>query len=337
MPDEPEGVHPDPEEEEGGGPVKTFLEHLEDLRWTLIKCVVAILVAMMVCLVGGNYLVGVLVWPLKHAQRTHPDPTHVPVMLGPTVVGRLSTKEVVKPLWGTNAVGSVRLVPVAVGTNYLIAAQIEPKSVDTVSPYQVTLKNYTPLGGIMVAFKLAIFGGLALASPFVFYFIGQFVLPALKIKEKRILFKAVGFGTVLFFLGVAFCYFVVAGVALMATVQFSQWMGFGADEWRAEDYIGFMCKFMLGMGVGFELPVVILTLVKIGLLDYGKLAGFRSYAIVGNLVIAAFATPSADPITMFLMALPLQFLYEVSTLIAWYWQWREHKRPAPAARAGAVR
>jgi sec-independent protein translocase protein TatC len=98
-----------------------------------------------------------------------------------------------------------------------------------------------------------------------------------------------------------------------------------------------MCKFMLGMGVGFELPVVILTLVKIGLLDYGKLAGFRSYAIVGNLVIAAFATPSADPITMFLMALPLQFLYEVSTLIAWYWQWREHKRPAPAARAGAVR
>jgi sec-independent protein translocase protein TatC len=249
-------------------------------------------------------------------------------MLGSAVVGKLPTKDVVVPLWGTNAVGSVQLVPMLVGTNYLLAAQPDPKPVDSVSPYLVTLKNYTPLGGILVAFKLAIFGGLTLASPFLFYFIGQFVLPALRINEKRILYRAVGFGTVLFFLGVAFCYFVVAGVALMATVQFSQWMGFGADEWRAEDYISFMCKFMLGMGVGFELPVVILTLVKIGLLDYAKLSGFRSYAIVGNLVIAAFATPSADPITMFLMALPLQLLYEISTLIAWYWQWRDRKRPA---------
>jgi len=145
------------------------------------------------------------------------------------------------------------------------------------------------------------------------------------------LFRAVAFGSVLFFLGVAFCYFVLAGVALIATVEFSRWLGFGADEWRAEEYVTFMFRFMLGMGIGFELPVVILTLVKVGLLDYKSLARFRSYAIIGNLVIAAVATPSADPLTMMLMAVPLQFLYEVSVWIAWYWHRRDERRAAAGA------
>lgn len=345
MAEEPVEGHPEVEEEDGGGPVKTFLEHLEDLRWTLIKSISAVLVAMLVCLIAGNYLVAVLTWPLKHAQRVKPDPSQVPLLLGTNVLGNLSITDAVAWVSGdavtvTNSVNSnrltsVQLLPALTGSNVVLTmrADYRPRLMEERS--FVTLKNYTPLGGIMVAFKLAIYGGIVLASPFVFFFVGQFVLPALRVKEKQILYKAVGFGTFLFFSGVAFCYFVVAGVALVATVQFSQWMGFGADEWRAEEYISFMCKFMLGMGIGFELPVVILTLVKIGLLDYQKLSKFRSYAIVANLVIAAFATPSADPITMFLMALPLQFLYEVSALIAWYWAWRDRRKAKAAPAAGA--
>jgi hypothetical protein len=61
-------------------------------------------------------------------------------------------------------------------------------------------------------------------------------------------------------------------VALAAAQMYSNWLGLGALQWRAEDYISFVCKFMLGMGLGFELPVVILTLVKIGVLDYGMLS-----------------------------------------------------------------
>jgi sec-independent protein translocase protein TatC len=323
---EPEDGRPEFADEEGGGPVKTFLEHLEDLRWTLIKAIVSILVAMLVCLVAGNHLVWFLTWPLRQAGRMAPDTRHVPVVLGTNVIGKLPVAELGALATATNHIGSLKLVLRPEGTNLLLAAVPEPDNVEWPSANSPVLKNYTPLGGIMVALKLAIYGGIILASPFVLYFVGQFVLPALKVKEKKILFRAVAFGSVLFFLGVAFCYLVVAGVALVATVQFSQWMGFGADEWRAEDYIGFICKFMLGMGVGFELPVVILTLVKVGLLDYEKLAKFRSYAIVGNLIIAAFATPSADPFTMFLMALPLQFLYEISTFIAWYWAWRDRKK-----------
>lgn len=322
-------------EEEGGGPVKTFLEHLEDLRWMLIKTVSAILVAMLVCLIAGNRLVALLTWPLDHAPHL-PGSTAVqkdiPVLLGTNLLARLPADALGLPLNGTNHV-ALRLVPKFEGTNLTLTVQIDPKPPALKDGHSPVLKGYGPLTSIMVAFKLAIYGGLIFASPFVLYFVGQFVLPALKVKEKSILFRAVAFGSVLFFIGVAFCYFIVSGFALMATVQFSQWMGFGADEWRAEDYITFMCRFMLGMGLAFELPVVILTLVKIELLDYERLVKFRSYAIVGNLVLAAFATPSADPFTMFLMAIPLQFLYEVSVIVAWYWQRKARKQAAVSEQA----
>ena len=106
-------------------------------------------------------------------------------------------------------------------------------------------------------------------------------------------------------------------------MQFSEWLGFTADEWRADAYIGFMTKFMLGMGLAFELPVVLLTLVKIGILEYDQLRRFRMYAVVGNLVISAFVTPSGDPFTMLILAIPLQLLYEISVFIAGRWERRE--------------
>jgi sec-independent protein translocase protein TatC len=90
---------------------------------------------------------------------------------------------------------------------------------------------------------------------------------------------------------------------------------------------------MLVMGVSFELPIVILALVKVGLLDYEKLNSFRSYWVVLELVICAFLTPSGDPFTMFLMALPLHLLYEISIVISWYWAWKAKKRLAAEQQA----
>jgi sec-independent protein translocase protein TatC len=303
------------EESESGGPVKTFLEHLEDLRWMLIKSVVAILISMLVCLVAGNRLVTVLTWPLEQASKKKPPVGQIPVMLGTNVLGRLplNALNLATNQAGSAPPASLSLTPIQVGTNVLLGAQLDWTSRPQTERNSPVLKKYT------------IYGGLILASPFVIYFVGSFVLPALKLREKKLLYQVVAFGSALFFIGVAFCYFVVASVAIMATVEFSKWMGFAADEWRAEDYITFMCRFMVGMGVAFELPVFILTIVKIGLLDYGSLVRFRAYAIVGNLVLAAFITPSADPITMFLMAIPLQLLYEISVIIAWYWEWRDRR------------
>ena len=327
-----ESARPVIEEEDGGGPVKSFLEHLEDLRWVLIKSVAAILVAMLVCLIGGKYLIAILTWPLAHAPQfltKTEKSTDIPVLLGTNLLGRLPAETLGFQTNQTNRV-ALRLVPRFEGTNLALGVQLDPLPPQKKKSNTPGLIALGPLTSIMVAIKLAIYGGLIFASPFVLFFVGQFVLPALKVREKSILYRAVAFGSVLFFVGVAFCYFVVAGVALVATVQFSEWMGFGAEQWRAEEYVTFMCRFMLGMGAAFELPVVILVLVKIGLIDYESLVRFRSYAIVGNLVLAAIATPSGDPFTMFLMAIPLQFLYEVSVLVARYWHRRDAKLAASA-------
>ncbi|HUZ07941.1 MAG TPA: twin-arginine translocase subunit TatC, partial [Candidatus Paceibacterota bacterium] len=98
-------------------------------------------------------------------------------------------------------------------------------------------------------------------------------------------------------------------------------------EWRAETYFSFVTKFLLGMGLGFELPVVLLALVKIGVLDYKKLTSLRRYMIVINLVIGALLT-TPEPFTQVIMAVVLQVLFEISVWVAWYWERRDRKRAA---------
>lgn len=109
-------------------------------------------------------------------------------------------------------------------------------------------------------------------------------------------------GVVLFLGGVSFCYFKLMPLALDASAKYSQWLGISADQWTAEDYISFVCKFMLGMGLGFEMPVVILVLVKLGVLNYRMLAGFRRYMIVINLVLGAVLT-TPEVLTQVMMAI----------------------------------
>src|SRR5437879_13379692 len=111
-------------------------------------------------------------------------------------------------------------------------------------------------------------------------------------REKKYVYRGLGFGLGLFLAGVCFCYFLLMPVALAVSAQYAEWFGFKANQWRAEDYIGFVCKFMLGMGIGFEMPVVILTLVKIGLLKYSSLKAARRYVIVIAFVLVAILSKS---------------------------------------------
>jgi len=316
-----------------GGPVKPFLEHLEDLRWTLLKVTVSLAVGMVVCLVGGKYLVHFLTYPLRLATSlTAASPSEtVAVHWGTNVVAQFARTNLaaVLPDAPTNT-AALRVVPQRVGGTLVLGLQPEEQTFVPEQREVVLLKNYSPLSAFMVAIKLALYGGLVLSLPFILYFIGQFVLPALRVKEREFVLRALGFGVFLFLLGMAFCYFIMLQVALSATVQFSAWLGFSADEWRAEDYISFVCMFMLVMGVSFELPIVLLALVKIGLINYQTLSKYRAYWVVGELIVCAFLTPSGDPFTMFLMAIPLHILYEISAGIAWYWHWRD-RRTARAA------
>lgn len=322
------------EEEEGGGPVKPFLEHLEDLRWTLLKVVSSVVIAMILCLVAGNKLVTLLTYPLEKAQKLSDSANRTAaVRLGSSLIGKIPLRSLDPALWGTNPPAAFEVTFLPDGDRLLLVLRPDTNSATgDGSAGMVQLKNYSPIGGFTVALEMALYGGFAIASPFVMFFLGQFIIPALKTREKQFLYRALAVGVGLFLLGVVFCYFAIMQVTLLATVQFSQWLGFSADEWRAEDYINFVVKMMLAVGLSFQLPVVLLTLVKVNILSYKALANSRSYFVVINLIACAFITPSGDPITLLFLAIPVQFLYELSVFIAWVW-WRRDEKAAAALEA----
>jgi sec-independent protein translocase protein TatC len=321
-----------PDEAEGG-PVKTFLEHLEDFRWVLIKSIVALAVAMLVCLIAANHVVQIIQWPLRHIPVAADTNQAVSVSFGTNHLGNFQlTAEQQRSLnLGTNHFVSVRVEPLTLGTNRVLGWQVDsdPQAAAEAQRLQINLINLGPVEGFFIAFQVAFYGGVVLASPFILYFVASFVFPALKMRERKYVYRGLFIGVGLFLFGVAFCYFILMPVALAASQMYSQWLGFGALQWRAGDYITFVCKFMLGMGLGFELPVVVLTLVKIGVLDYRTLRGMWRYMIVIVLVLGALLT-TPEVITQILMAVPLYMLYEVTVWIAWYWDCQEKKRAREA-------
>ena len=314
-------------EEEEGGPTKSFLEHLEDLRWVLMKCAAALAVAFLVCLFAAPRLVDILKWPLEKSGMNKPGKqATVSFNLGTNSLGLFRLEPSQTNLFGTNLHTVLEIVPVTIGTNSLLGLQPSTNAIAILASHEkIHLVNLGPAAAFFLAVQIAIYGGIALASPLLFYFIASFVFPALKVKEKKYTYVGLTFGFVLFLVGVCFCYFILMPIALSAAAQYSEWMGFTAEVWRAEEYISFVCKFILGMGLGFELPVVLLVLVKIGILDYAKLAGFRRYMVVINLVLGAILT-TPEVITQVLMAIPLQILYEITIWIAWYWERKERAR-----------
>jgi len=324
-----------------GGPIKPFFDHLEDLRWTIMKVVIAVVIGMLVALIGSPYIVKFLSYPLKSAQNiqqvnSNPDKRMIPVKLGDGVVSHIRESDLSGWVEGgylekdanrTETITGINLVPNRGslddnGTRYALQMSVDTNGSERV-PWEVELKAYGPLKSFFIALKIGLYGGLTISMPFVIYFIAQFVLPAMRINEKKWLFKLSGFGSGLFLVGVAFCYFIIMKVALWASVGFANMLGFGADEWQAEEYISFVCKFMVGMGLAFQMPMILLFLVKVNILDYRKLSDFRMYAVVANLILAAVITPTGDPVTLSLVAVPLQLLYELSTLIAWFWYKKE--------------
>jgi sec-independent protein translocase protein TatC len=322
-----------PEEDEGGA-VKSFLEHLEDLRWMIIKSGAATLLGMLICLFGVKHLVTILAWPKVRAEQRHiallPDDTNQVLSVR---FGTLPLQSIILPTnqigglnFGTNRHVSVELEPVLVGSNTLLAMRMAPDTGEDSTGLPLIYMD--PAGPFLSSLHLAFFGGLILASPFVLFFIGQFVLPALKIIEKKYFLQAFWFGAILFLTGVWFAYYLIAPSAIKFAEQYSLWMGVPLPFLKAEDYFSFLMKFMLGMGLGFELPVVLLALVKIGVLNYKKLSAMRRYMIVGNLVLGALLT-TPEVFTQIFMALALQVLFEVAVWIAWYWE-REAKRKAAA-------
>jgi sec-independent protein translocase protein TatC len=233
---------------------------------------------------------------------------------------------------GASQFVTLRLNPVQVGSNTVLGLRVETNGPPPASRGP-KLMFMDPAAPFMFALYLAFFGGLILASPFVLYFIGEFVMPALKIIEKKYFLRAFFFGTALFLAGVSFAYFMVMPAALKFAQLYGNWIGVEVPFWNAVEYSSFLIKFMFGMGAGFELPVVLLALVKIGVLDYAKLSAMRRYMIVGNLILGALLT-TPEVFTQICMAIALQLLFEVSVWIAWYWELQKKRRAANTSHSG---
>ncbi|MFK7851535.1 MAG: twin-arginine translocase subunit TatC [Akkermansiaceae bacterium] len=174
-----------------------------------------------------------------------------------------------------------------------------------------------PTETFMLSMKLAFFAGIVLAFPLLLLFILQFVLPGLHNNEKRVLWPAMAIGFGLFLLGVFFAYWFVLPRALLFFYNWSSGLGV-ENDWRIGEYITFATQFTLLFGLSFELPVVVMVLVKLGLLTYETMAKTRTYAVVAIYITAALITPTPDIMTLNLMALPMLLLYEICIWLAWF-------------------
>jgi Tat protein translocase TatC len=173
-----------------------------------------------------------------------------------------------------------------------------------------------PTEGFMLSMKLSFVAGIVLSFPLLLLFILQFVLPGLHSHEKRVMWPALSIGFGLFLMGAAFAYYLVLPKALMFFYTWSGGMGI-SNDWRIGEYIAFATQFTLLFGASFELPVVVMVFVKLGLLSYETMSRTRSYAILAIFVAAAILTPTPDIPTMLLMATPMIVLYEICIWLAY--------------------
>ena len=252
-----------PEDEPADLETKPFLAHLEDLRWTLIRCGAALLVAVVACAFGVKLILRLLYHPYRQAGG---DPA--------------------------------KLI-----------------NIDVTGPFSVHM-------------EISLFGGIIAALPFMLYFIGDFLLPALMPREKKFLAPVFGAGAMLFVVGVGFCYFLVLSTALRFFDDYSGWLGI-SPTWTLKNLIDFEVQMLVAFGIAFELPLILLVLNLLGIVSAAQLAAQRRNAIFIIFVAACCIVPSTDLFSLTLMSAPLYVLFETCIFLARIFD----RRKAAAAKA----
>jgi len=235
---------------------KPFLEHLEDLRWTVVKMAITVFSAMILCFAFRGTLAAIMQRPLSQMDER------------------------------------VR-----------------------------TLQALGITDSFTISFNLAFYAGIVLSFPILLYFLAEFVLPALTAVEKRLLLPAIGVSFLLFLVGVVACYYWLLPKTILFFLKDAERMGW-MPMWTVREYYSFVTRFTIGFGLAFELPIVVLALVRFGLLTFEFMQRTRPYAIVLIFILAAFITPTPDIMTLAAMGLPMYLLYESCIWIAWFMQRR---------------
>ena len=203
----------------------------------------------------------------------------------------------------------------------LFSIVLAPRSSDFVTyrllgvePFSIHLMNTGLTEQFMIHMRTAIYAGLLVASPYVLYELFRFVSPGLYQNERRYALWIVGAAYLMFIVGTLTNYFVVfpLTVRFLGTYQVSPDV---ANMLTLQSYIDTLLGMSLVMGVVFELPVVCGLLGRMGLITNHMMAEYRRHAIVAILIVAAIITPTTDVFTLFIVALPIYLLYELSIQI----------------------
>lgn len=165
----------------------------------------------------------------------------------------------------------------------------------------------------MVPVKVTLLTAFVLGLPVVLYQAWAFIAPGLYRHEQRLALPLIASSTVLFLLGMAFCYFVVFRTVFHFIAGFAPQSITPAPD--IEAYVSFVITMFVAFGVTFEVPIAVILLVKSGVLSVQKLRESRGYVIVGAFIIAAVVTPP-DVLSQFMLAVPLCLLYEVGIIAA---------------------
>lgn len=329
----------------------TFLEHLEDLRRTILRICITTLVSMLACFAFAPEMLDLLRKPVEQVWSSH-ESAHLPG--GIDVHNWLAAKELervrralepaARALLEDRFAAEVReladvlpllraaaTLPAQEQGEYLCRACASPRMLELAEALRESRADlhdehsraepqimgaFQPGEAFMLSIQLAFFGGVILASPLLLCFLMQFIAPGLLPHEKRVLYKSVWWGIGLFLVGCAFAYYAVLPRVLSFFFEYSWNMGI-ANDWRIGYYISFAAKLVFVFGIIFELPVIIIPLIKLGVLTYERMRRSRPYAVVGSFGIALLLAPAPDPGTMLIMALPLYILYELCIFVAW--------------------
>jgi sec-independent protein translocase protein TatC len=181
----------------------------------------------------------------------------------------------------------------------------------------------------LIPMKIAFMAGFLGALPFILYQAWAFVAPGLYAHEKRLVLPLVVASTVLFLLGMVFCYFIVFGKVFAFIASFAPKSISVAPD--IEAYFNFVLGMFLAFGLAFEVPVVVVVLVIAGLVTVEQLREWRGYVVVAIFVVAAIVTPP-DVVSQIALAIPMCLLYEVGIIFA---QLVTKRRAAGAAKLTA--
>lgn len=278
----------------------TFWEHFGELRIRFIRCIIYICLGTVVGLFLARHVLYVLTRPLAMASF---QMNEEPLRLRVDKDGRIYLPEGCLPADGKKL--SQFQMEIEFDTTGTKKIRFGPD-------YRFNFYYFNPTDPFILWFKAALIVGAVLSIPFILFEIWRFITPGLMAKEKKALKPIIAAGALLFPVGMAFAYFMLA----FALGFFSSYSFPGLEpRLGIMPYLNLALTMMLASGCVFELPVVIVIMSWMGIVRASFLRKYRRHAIILLFIFAAIITPP-DVFTMFMVALPLLLLYEISIILA---------------------